>query len=168
MSREKPFPNIIAKQNKTVMDVHLNNYDTVFVKPIADKVDAIKPLYYSVDGKDYEVEKIVVSDPARAKYDEAHKVLTLNLDVTGVAAFTDLTGVPSRFPTEAEMATGHDPEAKKTTMFLVAREDGIYFENHVTGIEVDPRKSTTRSKSELRLVALERRIAELESKLELE
>lgn len=166
MSREKPFPDIIPNQNKSVMDVHLNNYDLVFVKPIADKLDTVKPLYYTKDGKDYEVEKIVISDPARAQYDEAHKVLTLNLDVTGVASFTDLLGVPNRFPTPEEMDTKHTQTgSQKTTMFLVAREDGIYYENHVTGIEVTPRKTKTRSRQEAKIDALERRIAELEAKL---
>lgn len=167
MSRPKPFPDIRPRRNKSVMDVHLNNYDTVFVKPISDKVDSIKPLMFvKEDGTEVEVAKIMVTDHNRATYDSVTKSLTLNLDVTGVAAFTDLIGVPNKFPTAAEMGTGHtDPGAEKTTMFLVAREDGIYFENHVTGVEVEPRRSRTRTSSIDQIAALEKRISELESKL---
>lgn len=167
MLRPKPFPQIFPRKNKSVMDVHLNNYDVVFVKPLADKLDGIKPLtYVKPDGSQVDVDRIVVSDPSRASYDAGTKTLTLNVNVSGVTSFTDLIGVPNRLPLAAEMDTDHtDPNAGKTTMFLVAREDGIYFENHVTGVEVEPRRSKSRGVFEEKFEALERRIAELESQL---
>ncbi|MGL5307651.1 MAG: hypothetical protein ACRC9Y_16195 [Aeromonas veronii] len=167
MLRPKPFPNISDRQNVSVMDVHLNNYDTVYVKPLEDKIEAIRPLYFvTKDGKDAPVDKIVVSDPSRASYDGVTKILTLNLNISGVTAFTDLIGVPNRFPNATEVNTGKtDPGAEKTTMFLVAREDGIYYENHITGTEVNPQSSFIRSTYEDKIDALEKRILELEEKL---
>lgn len=167
MSRPKPFPDISEKQNRSVMDVHLNNYDIVYVKPLEDKLASIKPVYFiTKDGSEAPVEKITVTDYSRVTYNDATKTLNFNLNVTGVTAFTDLVGVPTRFPNATEMGTKH-PEtgATSTTMFLVAREDGVYFENHVTGVEVEPRRSRTRSRQESRMDALERRIKELESQL---
>ena len=148
------------------MDVNLNNYDIVFVKPIADKVDAMNPVVFvKQDGTEVEVNKIAVSDYSKASYDDASKTLTLDISQSSRSiSFTDLLGVPNRLPTSDELKTNHaDPGSEKTKMILVAKEDGIYFENHTTATEIEPRITKTGSIN--KFDDLEKRILQLEQKL---
>lgn len=167
MSRAKPYPNISPYRNKAVMDVNLNNYDLVFVKPIADKVDMMNPVVFvKEDGTEVEVNKLVVTDYSKATYNDSTKTLTLDLrqSSTGAVSFTDLIGVPNRLPTIAELKTGNSGAgAENSKMFLVAKEDGIYFENHSTALEIEPRRS--RSKEINKIEELENRLKYLEDKL---
>ena len=148
------------------MDVNLNNYDLVFVKPIADKVDAMNPVVFvKRDGTEAEVNKIVVTDYSKASYNDATKTLTLDISQSpGSISFTDLMGVPSRLPTSDELKTNNTGTgAEKTKMILVAKEDGIYFENHETAFEIEPRITKTRNIN--KFDELEKRILQLEQRL---
>lgn len=165
MTRPKPYPNIEPFKNKAVMDVNLNNYDVTFVKPIADKVDEIKPLYFvKEDSSEVEVAKIMVKDYSRTEYNSVTKTLTLDLthSAVGAISFTDLLGVPNRYPTVTELETGHsEAGAKSSPLILVAKEDGIYFESQSSTVEIEPRRS--RMKSINKLDELERRLQRLET-----
>lgn len=167
MSRPLPYPNISPFKNKAVMDVNLNNYDLVFVKPIATKLDAIKPLYFiKEDSTEVEVAKIAVKDYSKTEYNATTKTLTIDLTQSAVGAlsFTDLLGVPNRYPTASELETGHSElDAKSAPLLLVAKEDGIYFESQSTTAEIEPRRSRMRSLS--KIDELEKRLLRLENKL---
>lgn len=169
LDRPLPFPNISPIRNLAVMDVHLNNYDQSFVKPIAEKMDLVHPLIFTTQsGKEVEVNRLILSDPSKATYNESTQTLTLiNTSApVSIGNFTDLIGVPNRFPTSDELKTGHDedPNARETAMFLVAKPDGIYFENHPLGTEIAPRTKLGKDSSDV-LASLEQRISHLEQLL---
>ncbi|MGL4523026.1 MAG: hypothetical protein ACRCWQ_10785 [Bacilli bacterium] len=168
--RPIPMPILSPFYNRAVMDVHLNNYDIVYIKPIEDKLDAIKPVVFvKSDLSEVEVQKIKISDRSKATYDPLDKSLTLNLDTSPVGAlkFTDLIGVPNSYPKDTDLKTGHAgvTGADETSMVLVAKSDGIYFVNHPVGSEIEPRKSRSKQQQQDIIESLEARISFLESKL---